>query len=298
VLDGRGEPAGVGLAGELHIGGVGLARGYLNRPGLTAERFIPDPFGREPGARLYRTGDLCRYLPSGDIEFLGRMDHQVKVRGFRIELGEIEAVLAEHEGIREAAVVAREEGGDRRLVAYVVAAAGDEADAAGLRAHLRGRLPEYMVPSAFVRLEELPLTPNGKLDRHALLRMDAPELRVERPYVAPSTPVEEELAAMWREILGVGQVGIHDNFFELGGHSLLVTRLSSNIRREFQVEISLRALFEAPTIAEMSRLVLARQFEQVDPEKVEGMLQKLKQLSAEEMKAILETTGPPPGGAL
>jgi acyl carrier protein len=155
-----------------------------------------------------------------------------------------------------------------------------------------------MVPSAFVRLEELPLTPNGKLDRHALLRMEAPELRVERPYVAPSTPVEEELAAMWREILGVGQVGIHDNFFELGGHSLLVTRLSSNIRREFQVEISLRALFEAPTIAEMSRLVLARQFEQVDPEKVEGMLQKLKQLSAEEMKAILETTGPPPGGAL
>ncbi|HEX8191249.1 MAG TPA: amino acid adenylation domain-containing protein, partial [Pyrinomonadaceae bacterium] len=257
VLDENLQLVPAGVAGELHVGGAGLARGYLNRPALTAERFVPHPFSTRPGERLYRTGDLARHLPDGELEFLGRMDHQVKVRGFRIELGEIEAVLAEHEGIREAAVVAREEGGDRRLVAYVVAAPGDEADAAGLRAHLRGRLPEYMVPSAFVRLEELPLTPNGKLDRRALpppgeallLPSAAPD------FVAARTATEEIISGIFAHLLRLPSVSVADNFFELGGHSLLATQVVSWIRDSLGVEIALRRLFESPTVAGLAEAV-------------------------------------------
>ncbi|MFL5381523.1 MAG: amino acid adenylation domain-containing protein, partial [Longimicrobiaceae bacterium] len=247
LLDARGEPVPVGVAGELYVGGAGVARGYLGRPELTAERFVPDAFGAEPGARLYRTGDLGRWLADGTIEFLGRVDTQVKVRGYRIEPGEIEARLLEREGVSEAVVVAREdEAGTRRLVAYVV---GD-VEAGVLREHLRRELPDYMVPAAFVPLERLPLTPSGKLDRRAL---PAPELAsAEERYVAPRTPVEEVLAEIWAEMLRLERVGVEESFFELGGHSLLATRVVSRVRELFGVELPLRALFEGPTVAELA----------------------------------------------
>src|ERR1700749_5005516 len=201
-----------GVSGELYLAGEGLARGYLNRPELTAEKFVPHPFSAVPGERLYRTGDVARYLPGGELEFLGRPDHQVKVRGFRIELGEIESTLAQHERVREAVVVAREEaGGHKRLGAYVVAEGGDTQEGAGeLRGYLGERLPEYMVPSLFVALDSLPLTPNGKVDRKAL---PAPELRPELGdgYAAPTTPAERVLADIWCKVLGLEQGGANDN---------------------------------------------------------------------------------------
>src|SRR5205823_2413743 len=200
ILDAHGEPVPVGVAGELYIGGAGVARGYLNRPELTAERFVPDPFGDEAGGRLYRTGDLGRWLGDGNIEFLGRNDFQVKIRGFRIELGEIEARLLEHPAVREAVVLAREDApGEKRLVAYYT---GEAAEVEGLRAHLSAKLPEYMVPAAYVRLDGLPLTPNGKLDRAALPAPDG-EAYAQQAYEAPQGPVEEALAAIWSELLGV-----------------------------------------------------------------------------------------------
>ncbi|HEX9935990.1 MAG TPA: amino acid adenylation domain-containing protein, partial [Longimicrobium sp.] len=249
VLDGAGEPVPVGVTGELYLGGAGVTRGYRRLPAQTAERYLPDPFGAEPGARLYRTGDLGRWLPDGTIEFMGRGDAQVKVRGFRIELGEIEARLAEHAAVHEAVVVARGgEVGDPRLVAYYL---GEETGAAALRAYLAERLPEYMIPSAFVHLDAFPVNPNGKLDRKAL---PAPELASseDESYVAPRTPVEEVLAGIWAEVLGVARLGVHDEFFELGGHSLLATRVVSSVREVFGVELPLRALFEGPTVAEMA----------------------------------------------
>ncbi|HVG43089.1 MAG TPA: amino acid adenylation domain-containing protein, partial [Longimicrobium sp.] len=248
VLDGAGEPVPVGVTGELYLGGAGVTRGYRRLPGQTAERYLPDPFGRTPGARLYRTGDLGRWLPDGTIEFMGRGDAQVKVRGFRIELGEIEARLAEHAAVHETVVVARDgEVGDPRLVAYYV---GNPEGKAALRAHLAERLPEYMVPAAFVHMDALPVNPNGKLDRKAL---PAPELASdEETYVAPRTPVEEVLAGVWAEVLGVERLGINDEFFGLGGHSLLATRVVSRVRELFGVELPLRALFEGPTVAELA----------------------------------------------
>ncbi|HEV3051498.1 MAG TPA: condensation domain-containing protein, partial [Longimicrobium sp.] len=246
VLDPSGAPAPVGVAGELYVGGAGVARGYLGRAALTAERFVPDPFATELGARLYRTGDLGRWRTDGTLEFLGRTDFQVKVRGFRIELGEIEAALLDHERVRECAVLVREDAGEKRVVAYVV---GDvETDA--LRAHVRRSLPEYMVPATYVVLQALPLTPNGKLDRRAL---PAPEFAADADrYVAPRTPVEEVLAGLWAEVLGLERGGVTESFFELGGHSLLATRVVSRIREVFGVEMPLRALFEGPTVAELA----------------------------------------------
>ncbi|HEX8696794.1 MAG TPA: amino acid adenylation domain-containing protein, partial [Longimicrobium sp.] len=250
LVDGAGRPVPVGVPGELLIGGAGVARGYLGRSDLTAERFVPDPFGGEPGARLYRTGDLARWLADGRIEFLGRNDFQVKIRGFRVEPGEVEAALASHAAVREALVVAREDGpGDRQLVAYVVG----EVETDALREHLRQSLPEYMVPAAFVVLDRIPLNPNGKVDRTAL---PAPEYgAAEDAYVAPRTPAEEVLAGIWAEVLRLERVGVRDNFFELGGHSLLATRVVSRIREVFGVELPLRALFEGPTTAEMAARV-------------------------------------------
>ncbi|HEX8148206.1 MAG TPA: condensation domain-containing protein, partial [Pyrinomonadaceae bacterium] len=262
VLDGGLRPVPVCVAGELYIGGPGLARGYLNRPGLTAEKFIPHPFSAEPGARLYRTGDVVRYLPGGEVEFIGRTDHQVKIRGHRIELGEVEAALREHASVREAVVALREmAGGERRLVAYVVGGPWAEAGGGELRAHLRGKLPEYMLPSAFVMLEELPLLPSGKVDRR---RLPDPELTREQtgePYVAPRTALEEAVAGIWSEVLGLERVGVHDDFFELGGHSLLATQVVVRVRDRFAVPLALRCLFEAPTVAGLSAAVVQSQSE-------------------------------------
>src|SRR5688572_7206510 len=237
--------------GEIYIGGAGVARGYLNRPELTAERFVRDPFGGEPGARMYRTGDLARYRPDGDLEFLGRNDQQVKVRGYRIELGEIEARLCEHPAVREAVVIAREDrAGDKRLVAYVT---GAELVAA-LRQHLAEQLPEYMVPTAFVRLAALPLTPNGKLDRKALPAPDGEAVRA-RVYEAPQGELEATLASSWAELLGLPRVGRHDHFFELGGHSLLAVRLLGRLQEALEVELPLTTLFAQPTLAAQAEAI-------------------------------------------
>jgi amino acid adenylation domain-containing protein/non-ribosomal peptide synthase protein (TIGR01720 family) len=251
ILDRHREPVPIGVVGELYIGGHGVARGYWNQATLTAEKFVPDPFNREPGARLYRTGDLARYLSDGNIEFLGRIDNQVKVRGYRIELGEIESTLSQHPAIRESVVLAREDSpGDKRLVAYVAVTdpAADLPDQ--LRAHLRERLPEYMVPAAFVSLEQLPLTPNGKVDRKAL---PAPEY-AGAEYVAPRNATEEKLAAIWAKVLKRERVGVNDNFFELGGHSLLAVTLIERMRRA-GLNADVRALFTTPTLAELAAAV-------------------------------------------
>ncbi|HEX8118111.1 MAG TPA: amino acid adenylation domain-containing protein, partial [Pyrinomonadaceae bacterium] len=256
VLDVLGEPAPVGAAGELYIGGVCVARGYLNRPSLTAERFVPDPFSVEAGARLYKTGDVARYLAGGDIEFLGRADEQVKVRGYRVELGEIETVLVGHGRVRECAVVAREDApGDKRLVAYVVGPDIGEKVADELRSYLGERLPEYMVPSRYVVLESFPLTPSGKVDRRNLPAPEYTRDEQAHDYVAPRTPAEQLLANVWAEVLHLPRVGIHDNFFELGGHSLLAVRVVSRVREVFKVELPLRALFDSATVASLSDVV-------------------------------------------
>ncbi|WP_278973153.1 non-ribosomal peptide synthetase, partial [Planktothrix agardhii] len=261
ILDAFLQPVPVGVAGELHIGGAGLARGYLNRPELTQEKFIPDPFSNYSDSRLYKTGDLARYLPDGNIEYLGRIDNQVKIRGFRIELGEIETVLSQHSAVKTAIVIAREdETEQKRLVAYVVPQAEGISNpqeqsllaVTELRQFLKAQLPEYMVPSAFVILESLPLTSNGKVDRRAL---PAPDFQSEEQYVAPRNPIEEILASIWVKVLKVEQVGIHDNFFELGGHSLLATQLISRIRKSFKVEMPLRELFVAPTVAALAQVI-------------------------------------------
>ena len=249
ILDKALEPVPVGVGGELHIAGAGLARGYLRRPGLTAEQFIPNPFSVEPGARMYKSGDLARYLPDGTIEYLGRIDHQVKLRGFRIELGEIEAALRVVPGIGQAAVLAREDSpGEKRLVAYIVAESGTGSmDAGVLRSRLLQLLPVYMVPAVFVFLEQFPLTPNGKLNRKAL---PVPDLtRGAKGYVAPRTPLEAQVAQIWAAVLQLDKVGMDDHFFDLGGHSLLATQLVSHVRTAFQVDVPLRTVFEAPTVA-------------------------------------------------
>ncbi|MHC5860260.1 amino acid adenylation domain-containing protein [Nostoc sp.] len=262
ILDSNLQPVPIGVPGELHIGGTGLARGYLNRPELTNEKFIPNPFeearGRRQeagGSKLYKTGDLVRYLPDGNIEYIGRIDNQVKIRGFRIELGEIETVLSQHGDVQASCVIAREDiPGDKRLVAYVVPHQDCTPTINDLRHFLKAKLPEYMVPNAIVILEYLPLTPNGKVDRRAL---PAPDLhrKPKDKYVAPRTPVEEMLAQIWAQVLKVEQVSIYNNFFELGGHSLLGTQLLSRISSVFQVQIPLRSLFAAATVAELGHLI-------------------------------------------
>ncbi|MHC5744028.1 MAG: amino acid adenylation domain-containing protein [Nostoc sp.] len=255
ILDSYLQPVPIGVPGELHIGGAGLAKGYLNRPELTQEKFIPHPFSDESHSRLYKTGDKARYSNDGNIEYIERIDDQVKIRGFRIELSEIEAVLNQHSDVQLSCVIAREDTpGDKRLVAYVIAHQDCKPAISELRQFLKTKLPEYMVPSAFVILESLPVTPNGKVDRRALPKPDLDITLLEK-YVAPRTPIEEMLALLWAQVLNLELVGIYDNFFELGGHSLLATQLVSRIRNIFKVELPLRELFARSTVAELAQSI-------------------------------------------
>lgn len=276
ILDQHLRQTPIGEPGELHIGGTGLAKGYLNRPELTAERFIPHPFSSELGARLYKTGDLARYLPDGQIAFLGRTDYQVKIRGYRVELGEIEAVLKQHPAVRQAVVVAHQEvPGENRLVAYIVLVSGTNVTSSSLQDTLATRLPDYMIPATFVLLETLPLTANGKPDRAALPKPDAINTMRE-VIVEPTTPTEERLVSILAPLLGVEHVGIDDNFFLLGGHSLLGTQLISCIADAFGVTLSLRTLFDAPTVRQLSS-----EIEQL-------IIAKLEAMSDEEVRLLLE----------
>ncbi|HYH82897.1 MAG TPA: amino acid adenylation domain-containing protein, partial [Longimicrobium sp.] len=270
VLDPGGAPVPVGVAGELYVGGPLLARGYLGRPAMTAERFVADPFGRAPGGRLYRTGDRVRWSASGNLEFLGRTDFQVKIRGFRIEPGEIEAALRSHDAVRDALVLAREDApGDRRLAAYYLA---DEPVAVeALKAHLAERLPEYMVPAAYVWMEEYPRTPNGKTDRRALPAPGSDAFAA-RGYEAPVGETEEAVAVIWADLLGVERVGRHDDFFHLGGNSLLATRLVFRIGREMDVELPVGDVFEKPELSLLAQHLRDAQLAQFDPSQIQEML--------------------------
>ena len=275
VLDRRLEPVAIGVEGELFLGGVQVGRGYVNRPGLTADRFIPDPFGQKPGARLYRTGDRARYRDDGAIEFLGRFDDQVKIRGFRIELGEIEARLEQHPAVAHAAVVVRKSPvGDSRIAAYVVARGTPAPDTGELRRFLSDALPDYMVPSAVVVLDALPLSPNGKLDRRALPEPAAD--RAQQVYVAPRSSTETTLAAIWREVLGVERVGVHDSFFELGGHSLLATKALSRMRQSLGLDVPLRTFFERPTIEGIALAIVEQQAALADRDAVARLLAEIE----------------------
>ena len=288
LLDRHLNPVPMGVIGELYIGGAGVARGYLNRPELTAEKFIPNPFHEDPGARLYKTGDLARYLPSGNIEFLGRVDHQIKLRGHRIELGEIEAVLEQHPGVRDVVVVAHEyTPSDKRLIAYVVPRQGFAPTTGELHVFIKARLPDHMMPGAFVFLDMLPLTTNGKVDRRVLSLPDMSRSDLSVAFVAPRNPAEEVLAVIWSEVLRVDRVGVYDNFFVLGGHSLLAARVISQIRDALQVDVTLRTLFEKPTLAELTEAILN---DPVGRDKVDRRAQlflKLSQLSSDQVETLL-----------
>lgn len=263
LLDEQLRQAPAGSSGELYIAGPGLARGYVNRPDLTAEKFVPNPFTEEPGARMYRTGDRGRYLPDGQIAFLGRIDDQIKIRGFRIEPNEIVAALNQCPDIQESAVVARETAtGEVGLVAYFAASHDSEPTVAGLQGFLRSRLPDYMVPPIFVQLERLPLTANGKVDSTALPEPTSEIILTDRSFEAPRSPVEERVADLLTELLQVDRIGLSDNFFHLGGHSLLGAQVIARVRETFGVELSLRGLFDHPTVegisGEIERLILAK----------------------------------------
>ncbi|MBV9927472.1 MAG: AMP-binding protein, partial [Acidobacteria bacterium] len=307
------------------LGGAGVARGYLGRPDLTAERFIPDPLSGEAGGRLYRTGDVARRLAGGELDFLGRGDGQVKVRGFRVELGEVEAALLRHESVREATVVARgQAGADVRLAAYVTLEPdaeggrerpGDEVEAAPesnlsrlLKRYLSERLPDYMIPSWVCVLEALPLTPNGKIDRRALPEPTSAAEAGAAEYVAPRDETETRIAAVWAEVLGVERVGVNDNFFDLGGHSLLATQVVARLRREFNITLPLRSLFESPDVAGLALAVAQAAGAQAEKElpevaaagrggkSLEQLLAELQRLSADEVNRMLEEKKQRQGG--
>ncbi len=289
ILDKYGNPTPIGVPGELHIGGAGLARGYLHQPELTAQKFVADPFSGHVGARLYKTGDLARYRPDGSIEFLGRMDQQVKIRGFRIELGEIETALGAHPEIRQVVVQAIEDDNkNKSLVAYIVPHKGVSIARAELQGFLRDKLPEYMIPSSFMFLAEMPLTASGKIDRRSLPRPNKVEREMVSPYVPPRTPFEKQLADVWEQLLGIERVGIYDNFFELGGHSLLAVQLCARLYDIFHVEVPVRSLFEAPTIAGLSDEIMLRQALLASPQELEELLQEVDQLSDDQARRELD----------
>ncbi|MFI6455424.1 amino acid adenylation domain-containing protein [Streptosporangium amethystogenes] len=295
LLGDDGLPVADGEAGELHIGGAGVARGYRGMPALTAARFLPDPFAPAGGTRMYATGDLVRHTPDGRLEYLGRADSQVKVRGFRIELEEIETVLRSVEWVRQAAVgVHGGPGGLPELVAYVVGEGGTAPEGLGevLRAGLRASLPEYMVPAHLVILDALPLTPNGKLDRAALPAPDRARAST-APYRAPSSSVEDELAAMWEEVLGIERpVGVDDDFFELGGHSLTAAQIIARVQSRFGVAVPLVALFEHPTVAGLARQLDRLDDDDLDLVEIAALRERLDGLDAEELAAIFDELGP------
>jgi amino acid adenylation domain-containing protein len=321
ILDKEMRPVPVGLTGEVFIAGVGLARGYLNRPDMTAEKFVPDPFANEPGERMYETGDLARFLPGGAIEFLGRADYQVKIRGFRIELGEIERALAAHPAVREVVVVAREtRANDKSIVAYLsptqdnlptlifpseeseeakslVAPQNSDLSSNNLRKYLQAKLPEYMVPSAFMLLEKLPLSTNGKIDRRALPWPEYTRNGLKQEYVGPRTENEEAIVNIFSELLALEKIGVDDNFFELGGHSLLATQVLTRILEQFKVEVSLRRLFETPTVAGLAEAVAQLRSEatveiqpiaKISQPVEERLLAQLDQLSDRQVEALLK----------
>jgi acyl carrier protein len=289
LLDRYLNSAPLGVPGELYIGGDGLARGYLNSPSLTAEKFIPNPFSNEPGTRLYKTGDLARYLPDGNIEFLGRMDDQVKIRGFRIEPGEIETALRKYAYIQDVTVINHEdETGHKRLVAYVTPKAKDFPTVSELRHFLQQKLPDYMIPSAFVFLEALPLNPNGKVDRRALPAPDSTRPNLNQDFTPPENDVEKVLAGIWEEVLDLKQVGLFDNFFELGGHSLLATQIISRINALFEIDTPLRTLFEAPTITELAKALLEPADSRQHIEQTAQLILELSELSDEEINVMLK----------
>jgi len=272
---------------------VGLARGYWRQPELTKERFIADPFSPVPGARLYKSGDLARYRADGVIEYLGRLDHQVKIRGQRVELGEIEATLKGYSGVSENVVIVREDTpGDKRLVAYLVAKAKAHVSPSELRSFLKERLPEHMVPSAFVLLDALPLSPNGKLDRRALPAAEALRPELENGYVEPRTAEERVLARIWTDVLKVDKIGVQDNFFELGGDSLLALQVLSRVREVFDVELPLRFLFEAPTISHLKETIQSLERTPGCIEKIAQVFLAVSCMSEEEVSAVLQQESP------
>ena len=287
ILDRYLQPVPIGVGGELHIGGAGLARGYLNRWELTAEKFIPNPYSDEPDARLYKTGDRARYLPDGNIEYLGRIDNQVKIRGYRIELGEIEETLRQHSAVRDAVAIARDDtSGNKRLVAYVVLDPDKLPSISNLRGYLQEKLPEYMVPSGFVTLESLPLTPNGKLDRRALPEK-CDRVSEETAFTEPQTPTEKELAQIWMAVLELEKVGINESFFDIGGHSLMAMQLVSRVRMRFGVELPLYDFYAAPTIQNLAELVEEEILANADFNQIDELLDRLEEFDGESAQTVM-----------
>jgi len=295
ALDPDMQPVPIGAPGELYIGGIGLARGYLNRAKLTAEKFVPDPFSKESGVRLYRTGDMVRYRDDGNIEFLGRIDTQVKLRGYRIELGEIEIALSNHPQIQQCVAIVREDDlGDKRLVAYIVVKKQEQTPSVGdLRRFLQNLLPDYMLPSTFVVLEKLPLTPNAKIDHSALPKPSIANIvDFDKPFVAPRSPVEEILTLIYGEVIGIEQISIYDNFFELGGDSLLALTIISQIQDMLGVEVLLQAFFEKSTVADVAEYIVELgEANAQDITKVAQIIIRLTQLSDDEVTMALEERG-------
>ncbi|HXM46735.1 MAG TPA: non-ribosomal peptide synthetase, partial [Pyrinomonadaceae bacterium] len=283
LLDESLRPVPIGAPGELHIGGPGVARGYVNRPDLAAEKFIPDIFSSNRGARLYKTGDLGRYRSDGNIEFLGRIDNQIKIRGFRVELEEIEQALRSYNGVLDCVVVLHEDSdGDKRLCAYVVGEPGSELKISEVRNYLRTKLPSYMVPASFELIDALPLLPSGKINRRALPIPRFTRSEAEENFVAPRTPIERLLAVEWCDVLKLERIGIHDNFFELGGHSLLAAKVVSRVRTSLEVEFGMVDLFQAPTIAGLAALLFPRGAQHEPEGELAALLGELASLTDEE----------------